>query len=361
MDIRFDFAHLSFLSNHQSSEQYSQIGFDELWDAAQLSGGDHSAFFNGFSQLCDALEKASGKQMDFSNLLSLRRDNGVPNAVYGGAVQLYTADDESQYLALSMGLNLFPVTQSGKILSIGDSFSGEIKLKDDNKRNDNTTYCTLYWEVPISDDFDVIFAIPIRKDPADPKKEKALFLNKDIFKKNIIAANNLADYTREAVKAGKYKNYGTCPWVDGLGAPLRPASLQDGTYTLVGIAHARLSTKENNEEFDSVIGYLADGTRIALNSQAQKDFVANPSSFRFPLQWKVTHLDATRTKSVLCNIAAPTESKTQLPARFAAMAKLAPAKAPNPVKSALIGGSSLDFDKLAKFTADGFDPNADEF
>jgi hypothetical protein len=376
MDIRFDFEHLSFLSNYQTNEQYSKLGFGELFAAAQMSGGDHSHFFNGFGLLITALEQISGKEMDLDDLLSLRSDNGVPSAVYGGALQVHP----ELGLCLSFGANHFPVSQSGKNLSI-DRLQGELKLKDDNKREDQTTYCTLYWEVAINDDYDVFFAIPIKKDPADPKGEKALSLSKDIFKKEIVAKNNLVAFVREQSAGGNYTNYGNCPRVEGLGNPLKPATMEDGTYILVGIAHGVNTKKEDGKEFDSVIGYLADGTRIALNSYAKKDFVddlkANAdrleflkkalqepnngldkamlqkdinewkaSSFRFPLQWKMHHLDASRTRSTLCNISAPTTAKTQLPARFAAFANAALPSAPAPVKSALVGGSSADFERL---------------
>jgi hypothetical protein len=337
MDIRFDFEHLSFLSNYQTNEQYSKLGFGELFAAAQMSGGDHSHFFNGFGLLITALEQISGKEMDLTDLLSLRSDNGVPSAVYGGALQVHP----ELGLCLSFGANHFPVSQSGKNLSI-DRLQGELKLKDDNKREDQTTYCTLFWEVAINDDYDVFFAIPIKKDPADPKGEKALSLSKDIFKKEIIAKNNLVAFVREQSTGGKFTNYGNCPRVEGLGDPLKPATMEDGTYILVGIAHGVLIKKEDGKEFDSVIGYLADGTRIALNSYAKKDFVDDlklndgKTSFRFPLQWRMNHLDANRTRSTLCNISAPTTAKTQLPARFAAFANTALPSAPVPVKSASV-------------------------
>jgi len=372
-DIRFDFDHLSFLSNHHTTEQYCKLGFGELFAAATMSGGDHSQFFEGFGLLIQALEFISGKEMDLTDLLSLRSDNGVPSAVYGGALQVHP----DLGLSLSFGSNLFPVAQDGKTLSIG-SLIGELKIKDDNKREDGSTYCTLYWEVAINDDYDVFFAIPIKKDPADPKGEKALFLSKEIFKKEIVAKNNLVAFAREFTTGGKFTNYGNCPRVDGLGDPLKPATMQDGTYILVGIAHGVLVKKEDGKEFDSVIGYLADGTRIALNSYAKKDFVEDlrindgKTSYRFPLQWKLHHLDASRTRSTLCNISAPTTTKTQLPARFAAFANTALPTSPTPTKSALVGGSSLDFDKLEaeqktvvavapKVNPDGSSPDEEDF
>jgi hypothetical protein len=347
-DIRFSFEHLSFLSNHQTSEQYCNLGFTELFTAAQMSGGDHSQFFAGFALLIDALEKISGKEMDFTNLLTLVSNNGVPSAVYGGALQVHPENG----LTLSFGSNHFPVTQSGKTLSVGVGFEGELKLKDDNKREDGSSYCTLYWEVALNDDYDVFFAIPIKKDPADPKGEKALLLSKDIFKKEIVAKNNLVAFTREQSTGGNYTNYGNCPRVDGMGYPIKPKTMADGTYLLTGIAHGINTNKEDGKEFDSVIGYLADGVRVELNSYAKKDFLddlklnGGKTSYRFPLHWKLNHLDANRTRSTLCNISAPTTAKTQLPARFAAFANAALPTAPAPTKSALIGGSSADFERL---------------
>ena len=339
-DIKFDFEHLSFLSNYQTNEQYSKLGFTELFGAAQMSGGDHSHFFTGFGLLIEQLEAISGKEMDLTDLLSLRSDNGVPSAVYGGALQVHP----ELGLSLSFGLNHFAVTQNGKNLSIGNGLHGELKIAE-NKREDGSIYYSLYWEVALTDDYDVFFAIPIAKDPADPKGEKALLVNKDVFKKEILAKNNLVAFTRAQSTGGKFTNYGNCPRVDGLGDPLKPAAMQDGTYILVGIAHGVLVKKEDGKEFDSVLGYLADGTRISLNSYAKADFIADPSSFRFPLQWKMHHLDANRTRSTLCNISAPTTAKTVLPARFAAFANAALPTAPAPTKSALVGGSTADFGK----------------
>ena len=353
-DIKFDFEHLSFLSNYQTNEQYSKIGLAELFGAAQMSGGDHSAFFNGFSKLIEALESAlpnsaiiagvehsenAPREMDLTDLLSLKCENGVPSAVYGGALQVHP----EMGLVLSFGTNHFAVAQSGKTLSIG-SLTGELKILD-KKREDQSVYWTLFWEVALSDDYDVFFAIPIKKDPADPKGEKPLALDKDIFKRDILAKNNLASFVREQ-STGKFTNYGNCPRVDGSGDPLKPKKMQDGTYILTGIAHGVLTNKEDGKEFDSVLGYLADGTRISLNSFAQKDFLENPNSFRFPLQWKMNHLDANRTRSTLCNISAPVAPKTVLPSRFAAFANMALSSASLPTKSALIGGSSADFEKL---------------
>jgi len=354
-DIRFDFEHLSFLSNYQTNEQYSRLGFTELFGAAQMSGGDHSHFFNGFGLLIEQLDAISGKEADLSDLLSLRSDNGVPSAVYGGALQVHP----ELGLCLGFGANIYPVTQSGKVLSIG-SLNGELKIVD-KKREDQTVYWSLFWEVALNDDYDVFFAIPIKKDPADPKQKDSLFVDKDIFKKEIVAKNNLIAFVREQSTGSKFTNYGNCPRVDGLGDPIKPAAMEDGTYVLVGIAHGVLIKKEDGKEFDSVLGYLQDGTRISLNSYAKADFIADPTSFRFPLQWKMHHLDANRTRSTLCNISAPTISKTQLPARFAAFANAALPTAPAPTKSALVGGSSADFDKLeaqqkttvAKPAADG--------
>ena len=288
-----------------------------------MSGCDHSKFFDGFGKLIEQLEAISGKEMDLTDLLSLRSDNGVPSAVYGGALQVHP----KLGLSLSFGSNHFAVTQSGKSLSIG-SLSGELQLQ--------TTYCTLYWEVAVNDDYDCFFAIPVKKD---------IELSKDIFKKEILGKNNLAAFVREQSTGGKFTNYGNCPRVDGLGDPLKPATMEDGTYILTGIAHGVLVKKDDGKEFDSVLGYLADGTRISLNSYAKSDFIANPSSFRFPLQWKMHHLDANRTRSTLCNISAPTTAKTVLPARFAAFANAALPTAPAPTKSALVGGSTADFGK----------------
>jgi hypothetical protein len=346
MDIRFDFEHLSFLSNYQTNEQYSRLGFTELFGAAQMSGGDHSHFFNGFGLLIEQLEAISAKEMNLDDLLSLRSDNGVPSAVYGGALQVHP----ELGLCLGFGANHFPVTQSGKTLSIG-TLSGELKIVD-KKREDQSVYWSLFWEVALNDDYDCFFAIPIKKDPADPKQKDSLFVDKDIFKKEIVAKNNLVAFVREQSTGGKYTNYGNCPRVDGLGDPIKPATMQDGTYVLVGIAHGVNTKKEDGKEFDSVIGYLQDGTRIALNSYAKKDFIDDlklndgKTSFRFPLHWKMNHLDANRTRSTLCNISAPTTAKTQLPARFAAFANAALPTVPAPTKSALIGGSSADFEKL---------------
>jgi hypothetical protein len=377
MDIKFDFDNLSFLSNLQTTE-YTKLGFTELFSAAQMSGGDHSHFFNGFGLLIEQLEAISGKEMDLSFLLTLRSDNGVPSAVYGGALQVHPEIG----LSLTFGDNLFPVVQNGKTLSIG-TLSGELKITD-KKREDGSVYWNLFWEVALTDDYDVFFAIPIKKDPADPNKKDPLFLSKDIFKKEIVAKNNLVAFVREQSTGGKYTNYGNCPRVDGLGDPIKPATMEDGTYILVGIAHGVNTKKEDGKEFDSVIGYLADGTRISLNSYAKKDFLADlaanearledlkkrlgealndpdmagkiqaelkawvPTSFRFPLQWKMHHLDANRTRSTLCNISAPVTTKTVLPSRFAAFANTALPSAPEPTKSALVGGSSADFDKLVE-------------
>jgi hypothetical protein len=330
MDIKFDFEHLSFLSNHQSNEQYSKLGFSDLFAAAQMSGADHSHFFNAFGILITALESISGKEMDLDDLLSLRSDNGVPSAVYGGALQVHPDFG----LVLSFGANHFPVDQSGKVLSIG-TIQGELKIAE-NKREDGSIYYSLYCEVALNDDYDVFLAIPIRKDPNDPKGEKPLHLDKDVFKKEIIAKNNLIAFVREQSTGGKFTNYGNCPRVEGVGDPLKPAQMHDGIYILTGIAHGVLTKKDDGKEFDSVLGYLADGTRIALNSYAKADFLANPTSFRFPLQWKMHHLDANRTRSTLCNISAPTSTKTVLPSRFAAFANTALPSAPAPVKSAAI-------------------------
>jgi hypothetical protein len=339
-DIRFDFENLSFLSNYQTNEQYSKLGMGELFGAAQMSGGDHSHFFNGFGLLIEKLEAISGKEMDLTDLLSLRSDNGVASAVYGGALQVHP----ELGLVLSFGSNHFVVSQSGKNLNI-DSLQGELKIVD-RKREDQTVYWTLFWEVALNDDYDVFFAIPIKKDPNDPKGEKPLTLDKDIFKKEIVAKNNLVAFVREQSLGGKFTNYGNCPRVEGMGDPVKPAAMPDGTYTLVGIAHGVLVKKEDGKEFDSVLGYLADGTRISLNSYAKSDFIADPTSFRFPLQWKMHHLDANRTRSTLCNISAPTATKTVLPNRFAAFANAALPSAPAPTKSALVGGSSADFEKI---------------
>ena len=339
MDIRFDFEHLSFLSNYQTNEQYARLGFGELFGAAQMSGSDHSHFFNGFGLLIEQLEAISGKEMDLTDLLSLRSDNGVPSAVYGGALQVHP----ELGLSLGFGLNHFAVTQNGKNLSIG-SLTGELKIVE-KKREDQSVYWSLFWEVALNDDYDVAFAIPIKKDPADPKGVAPLAVDKEIFKRQIVAKNNLVAFVREQSTGGKFQNYGNCPRVDGLGDPLKPATMEDGTYILTGIAHGVLVKKDDGKEFDSVLGYLADGTRISLNSYAKSDFIANPSSFRFPLQWKMHHLDANRTRSTLCNISAPTTAKTVLPARFAAFANAALPTAPAPTKSALVGGSTADFGK----------------
>ena len=355
MDIKFDFEHLSFLSNYQTNEQYSKIGLAELFGAAQMSGGDHSAFFDGFSKLIEALESIehsenAPREMDLTDLLSLRSDNGVPSAVYGGALQVHP----EMGLVLSFGANHFDVVQSGKTLSIG-SLAGELKILD-KKREDGSIYYLLFWEVALTDDYDVFFAIPIKKDPADPKGEKPLALDKDIFKKDILAKNNLIEFVREQSTGGKFTNYGNCPRVDGSGDPLKPKKMQDGTYILTGIAHGVLTNKEDGKEFDSVLGYLQDGTRISLNSFAQKDFLEDPNSFRFPLQWKMNHLDANRTRSTLCNISAPVATKTILPSRFAAFANTALASASPPIKSALIGGSSADFKKLEAVQTKAIEP-----
>jgi hypothetical protein len=380
MDIKFDFENLSFLANLQTTSEYTKLGFTELFSAAQMSGGDHSHFFNAFGLLIEQLEEISGKEMDLSFLLTLRSDNGVPSVVYGGALQVHPEIG----LSLTFGDNLFPVTQSGKTLSIG-TLSGELKITD-KKREDQSVYWNLFWEVALTDDYDVFFAIPIAKDPADPKGVAPLHMDKDIFKKDVIAKNNLVAYTRaQSVGGGLYTNFGHCPRVDGLGNPIKPKEMADGTYILVGIAYGRPVNKEDGKEFDSVIGYLADGTRISLNSYAQKDFLADlaanearledlkkrlgealgndpdmvgkiqaelkawvPTSYRFPLQWKMHHLDANRTRSTLCNISAPVATKTVLPSRFAAFANTALPSAPEPTKSALVGGSSADFDKLVE-------------
>ena len=355
-DIRFDFEHLSFLSNYQSTEQYSRLGFGELFGAAQMSGGDHSHFFNGFGLLIEKLESISGKEMDLTDLLSLRSDNGVPSAVYGGALQVHP----ELGLSLGFGKNHFPVTQNGKNLSIAN-FSGELKIQD-KKREDGSIYWSLFWEVALNDDYDVFFSIPIKKDPADPKGVAPLSVDKDIFKKEIVAKNNLVAFVREQSIGGKFTNYGNCPRVDGMGDPVKPAAMLDGTYILVGIAHGVLVKKEDGKEFDSVLGYLADGTRISLNSYAKSDFIADPTSFRFPLQWKMHHLDANRTRSTLCNISAPAQAKTVLPSRFAAFANAALPAAPVPTKSALVGGSSTDFEKLSTApAADGSSIDDDDF
>ena len=351
MDIKFDFEHLSFLSNYQTNEQYSKIGFAELFGAAQMSGGDHSAFFDGFGKLIEALETVSGSEMDLTDLLSLKSDNGVASAVYGGALQVHP----EMGLVLSFGNNHFPVGQRGKDLFIVPSekglaelkIAGELKILD-KKREDGSIYYSLFWEVALTDDYDVFFAVPIRKDPNDPRGVAALLVDKDIFKKDILAKNNLINFVREKSTGGKFTNYGNCPRVDGNNDIFKPASMDDGTYVLIGIAHGVLVKKEDGKEFDSVLGYLADGTRISLNSYAKADFIADPKSFRFPLQWRMQHLDATRTRSTLCNISAPVAVKTVLPSRFAAFANMALPSAPAPVKSALVGGSSADFEKLAE-------------
>ena len=351
MDIKFDFEHLSFLSNYQTNEQYSKIGFTELFGAATMSGGDHSAFFEGFSKLIEALEAVSGSEMDLTDLLSLKADNGVASAVYGGALQVHP----ELGLVLSFGNNHFPVAQRGKDLFIVPSnkgltelkIAGELKVQD-KKREDGSVYYSLFWEVALTDDYDVFFAIPIRKDPNDPRGVAALLVDKDIFKKDILAKNNLINFVREQSTGGKFTNYGNCPRVDGNGDIFKPASMDDGTYVLIGIAHGVLVKKEDGKEFDSVLGYLADGTRISLNSYAKADFIADPESFRFPLHWKMHHLDASRTRSTLCNISAPVAAKTVLPSRFAAFANMALPSASVPIKSALIGGSSADFEKLAE-------------
>jgi|GEM_PF-6725672 len=356
MDIKFDFEHLSFLSNYQSNEQYSKIGLAELFGAATMSGSDHSAFFDGFSKLIEALEATLGvaiiagteysenapREMDLTDLLSLKSDNGVASAVYGGALQVHP----EMGLVLSFGANHFGIAQNGKTLSIG-TLSGELKILD-KKREDGSVYYSLFWEVALNDDYDVFFAIPIRKDPNDPRGVAALLVDKDIFKKDILAKSNLIGFVREQSAGSKFKNYGNCPRADGNGDIFKPALMDDGTYVLIGIAHGVLVKKEDGKEFDSVLGYLADGTRISLNSYAKADFIADPESFRFPLHWKMHHLDASRTRSTLCNISAPVAAKTVLPSRFAAFANMALPSAPVPIKSALVGGSSADFEKLAE-------------
>lgn len=342
MDVKFDFEHLSFLSNVQTEQQYTKLGFGELYQAAAMSGSDHSKFFDAFGKLITTLETVSDQIMDLDDLLSLKSDNGCPNAVYGGAIQIHP----ELGLCLSFGVNHFAVTQKGKELSIG-SFVGELKIQE-NKREDQTVYYSLFWEAPINEDYDVFFAIPIAKDPNDPEGKRPLNINKDVFKKDILANNNLASYVRAQSEGGKFENYGNCPRIEGAGDPIKPAKLEDGVYILTGIAHGVLVKKEDGKEFDSVIGYLQDGRRVSINSYAKSDFIADPKSFRFPLQWIVTHLDANRTRSVLRNISAPVESKTALPSRFAAYANKAlpvAANVPIPAKSALVGDSSADFEK----------------
>lgn len=347
-DIKFDFEHLSFLSNYQTNEQYSKIGFAELFGSAQMSGGDHSVFFDGFGKLIEMLESISGNEMDLTDLLSLRSDSGVASAVYGGALQV----SPDMGLILSFGTNHFPVVQTGKKLSIG-TFEGELKIQD-KKREDGSIYHTLFCEFALTDDYDVFFAVPIRKDPADPKRQASLVIDKDVFKKDILAKNNLIAFVREQSTGSKFQTYGNCPRGDGNGDILKPAYMDDGTYILIGIAHGVLVKKDDGKEFDSVLGYLADGRRISINSKAKSDFLADPTSFRFPLQWKMSHLDSNRTRSTLCNISAPATAKTTLPSRFAAFANLALPSVPEPAKNALVGGSSADFEKLAKIDEDDF-------
>lgn len=365
MDIKFNFESLSFLSNVQTNKQYEKLGMAELYEAASMSGSDHSQFFDAFSKLVESLEAVTGAEIDLDDLLSLKSDNAngafCPSAVYGGAVQVHP----ELGLCLSFGTNHFPVSQKGKDLFIAPlekglvelKIVGELKIKD-NKREDGSVYYSMFWEVPITDDYDFIFAVPIAVDPSDPEGKKPLNLTKDIFKKDIVANNNLADYVRvQSQGGGLFENYGNCPRIENAPDPIKPAKLEDGVYVLTGIAHGVLKKKDTGEEFDSVIGYLEDGTRVSLNSYAKSDFIANPSSFRFPLQWVVTHLDATRTRSVLRNISAPTSApKTALPSRFAgfasktlkpaAMATVAPTKTAAP--NAYVGGSSADFEKIVE-------------
>lgn len=366
MDIKFNFESLSFLSNVHTTKQYEKLGMAELYQAATMSGSDHSQFFDAFSKLVETLEETTGTQMDLEDLLSLKSDsaNGsfCPSAVYGGAVQVHP----ELGLCLSFGANHFPVVQKGKDLFVkpseaaptGYKVTGELKIKD-NKREDGSVYYSMFWEVPITDDYDFIFAVPIATDPSDPEGKKPLNLTKDIFKKDIVANNNLASYVRvQSSGGGLFENYGNCPRIENAPDPIKPAKLEDGIYILTGIAHGVLKKKDTDEEFDSVIGYLEDGTRVSLNSYAKSDFIADPTSFRFPLQWVVTHLDATRTRSVLRNISTPTTApKTALPSRFASFANktLQPAKtAPMPTKNAAPssrsyeGGSSADFERLVQ-------------
>lgn len=345
-DIKFDFEHLSFLSNIQTEQQYTKLGFGELYQAAAMSGADYSVFFDAFGKLIEALESATGQTVDLEDLLSLKCDNGCPSAVYGGAIQVHA----ELGLCLSFGSNHFAVTQSGKELSIG-SIKGELKIQE-NKREDKSIYYTLFWEASITDDYDFFFAIPIAKDPNDPKGVKPMDISKDVFKKDILANNNLIGYVRVQSEGGKYTNYGNCPRFEGDSNPVKPKDLTDGTYILTGIAHAVLKNKATDEEFDSVIGYTQCGKRVSLNSYALSTFLDDPKSVRFPVQWVLTHLNANQTRSVLRQISAPIESKTALPSRFAAYANKAlpvTASATAPVKSAaLVGGSSADFDRIVE-------------
>jgi hypothetical protein len=72
--------------------------------------------------------------------------------------------------------------------------------------------------------------------------------------------------------ADLFENYGNCPRIENAPDPIKPAKLEDGVYVLTGIAHGVLKKKDTGEEFDSVIGYLEDGTRVSTQLLRKERF-----------------------------------------------------------------------------------------
>lgn len=316
--ITFSLETMPFATNLLTSEEWTQVGYAELAATTEITAGDYSEIFYAIMGILFGAnnDKYPIDEL-FSEIFSVKSSETetgrrLVEGIYGGRIK--RKDDQ---LLLIFGDRQFPIIQDGEVLTCGN-VTGRLTSTPKKDINDKQYY-VLEWSPKASyNDKSFRYIIPIAIAKVDDK-----FPSMDLDRLDEIAAkNNLIDWVEVVGAGGEY--YKAYQLFDGVGIQ---------SFKVVDVS---VTPTTNPKYKDNVVFTLADGRKANANSQAQLYFIELNNQKKdlkvtIPFEWIINKYENEKCSSSIRSLTTEKIGSTKIPS-FAN----------------LIGGSSLDFEKLSE-------------
>lgn len=315
MAIQFSLKTMPFAANLLTQDEWTQVGYEELSNTAQITAGDYSEIFYAILAILFGAnaDKYSVEEL-FTEIFSVKSsptdtDRRLVEEIYGGRIK-----KKNDQLLLIFGNRQFPITQDGETL-ICSNVTGRLVSTPKKDINDRP-YSVLEWSPKASyGEKSFRYTIPVAIAKIDDK-----FPSIDLDKLDEIAdKNNLIDWVEVVGAGGNY--FKAYQLFEGVGIQ---------SFKVVDVS----VTPSNKPEFkDNVLFTLEDGRKANANSNAQTYFIELSEADRkaaIPCLWTINKYEDKKCSSSIESLGKKIGS-TKIPS-FAN----------------LIGGSSLDFEKLSE-------------
>jgi hypothetical protein len=314
MAIQFSLKTMPFTANINTSEEWTQVGYEELAATAEITAGDYSEIFYAIlAILCGANNSKYSMDELFTEIFSVQSsatdtDRRLVEGIYGGRIK--KKDDQ---LLLIFGNRQFPVTQDGETLICGN-VSGRV-VSTPKQDAAGGQFFVLEWTPKATyEDKSFRYTIPVAIAKVDDK-----FPSMDLDRLEDIAdKNNLIDWVEVVGANGSF--FKAYQLFAGIGIQ---------SFKVVDVS----VTPSNKEGYkDNVLFTLEDGRKVNANSNAQAYFIKLSEADRkaaIPCLWTISKYEEKKCFSSIESLGKKIGS-TKIPS-FAN----------------LIGGSTADFKRLS--------------